>query len=326
MKRNLILCILVACAIVVLHLTSAARPRGAEPPAAERPPIVGVAHIGLYVSNLEQSREFYASVLGLADAFSLDKPTGGLMLTYFKVNDHQYVELFPELRRPDQDRLSHIAFETTDARRLRDYLAAKGVEVPAEIKPGLDGNLSFMVKDPDGHNVEFVQYLPGSLHEKHWGKDMPATRLGNRIIHVGVTVRDRAAADKFYKDILGFHETWQGGMKDTETDWVDMRVPDGTDWLEYMLNVRNPSPRTLGVMHHFAIGVTNVQSAYKKVVARGYKGEKPQIGRDGKWQLNLYDPDMTRVELMEYKLVRKPCCFPMTLSPGHVVQPAPAKL
>ena len=27
--------------------------------------------------------------------------------------------------------------------------------------------------------------------------------------------------------------------------------------------------------------------------------EEPQIGRDGKWQLNLYDPDDTRVELME---------------------------
>ncbi len=29
-------------------------------------------------------------------------------------------------------------------------------------------------------------------------------------------------------------------MKDDRTDWVDMRVPDGTDWFEYMLNVNNP--------------------------------------------------------------------------------------
>ena len=104
------------------------------------------------------------------------------------------------------------------------------------------------LKDPDGHTVEFVQLMPGSIHSRDFGKHLPDTRISQHIIHVGVTVRDRAAADKFYRDILGFQETWHGGMKDTETDWVDMRVPEGTDWLEYMLNVGdNPSPKTLGI-------------------------------------------------------------------------------
>ncbi len=78
-------------------------------------------------------------------------------------------------------------------------------------------------------------------------------------------------------------------MKDDRTDWVDMRVPDGTDWLEYMLNVHDPSPNQLGVMHHLALGVP----------------------RDGKWQLKLYDPNLTRAELMEPKPVEKPCCSPI---------------
>ena len=86
------------------------------------------------------------------------------MLTYFKVNDHQYIEVFPELKSETEDRLSHIAFETTDIQELRNYLASRGVKVPATLKPGLDGNVSMMLKDPDGHNVEFVQYMPGSLH------------------------------------------------------------------------------------------------------------------------------------------------------------------
>jgi len=48
------------------------------------------------------------------------------------------------------------------------------------------------------------------------------------------------------------------------------------------------------------------------VLKRGAKlDEKPQIGRDGKWQLNLYDPNFTRVELMEPKPVEKPCCSEM---------------
>ncbi|HXF27975.1 MAG TPA: VOC family protein, partial [Bryobacteraceae bacterium] len=146
----------------------------------------------------------------------------------------------------------------------------------------------------------------------NFGKFLPDTRISQRIIHVGITVQDRAAADHFYKDILGFHAIWHGGMTDDRTDWVDMQVPDGTDWLEYMLNVHNPSPHTLGVMHHLALGVPSAEAGYKIVVERGYKPpQPPQIGRDGKWQLNLYDPNGTRVELMEPKPVRAPCCSPM---------------
>jgi catechol 2,3-dioxygenase-like lactoylglutathione lyase family enzyme len=277
----------------------------------ERPPIVGVAHIGLKTDDLAAARHFYGHDLGYQEPFTLDKPSGGLMLTYFKVNDHQYIEVFPDLKSPAEDRLSHIAFETTNARHLRDYLEAKGVKVPAKLKPGLDGNLSFMIKDPDGHNVEFVQYMPGSLHSRSFGKYLPDTRVSQRIIHVGITVQNQAAADRLYHDILGFHSIWHGGRTDDVTDWVDMEVPNGTDWLEYMLNVHDPSPRTLGVMHHLALGVPNIQVAFKEVTQRGYKAAAPKIGRDGKWQCNLYDPDSTRAELMEFKPVQTPCCSPI---------------
>lgn len=277
-----------------------------------RPPIVGLAHIGLKTSDLAAARDFYGRDLGFAEAFSLDKPEGGLMLAYFKVNDHQYIEIFPGLKDDSEDRLSHICFETTDARQLRDYLASRGVTTPDKLKPGLDGNYSFMVKDPDGHNVEFMEYLPGSLHSRNFGKALPGDRISRHIIHAGIIVADREAADRFYRDILGFREMWHGGMTDDRTDWVDMRVPDGTNWLEYMLNVHNPSPKTRGVMHHLALGVPSVANAYQTLVARGVKaGEEPKIGRDGKWQLNLYDPDLTRTELMEPKPVRTPCCSPM---------------
>ncbi len=168
-----------------------------------------------------------------------------------------------------------------------------------------------MIEDPDGHRVEFVQYMPGSLHSNAFGKFMSDARISTRIIHVGITVKDQAASDHLYRDILGFHETWHGGMKDDRTDWVDMRVPDGTDWLEYMLNVHDPSPKQLGVMHHLALGVPSVAKGYKPSRPRLQSRQPPQIGRDGKWQLNLYDPNLTRAELMEPKPVEKPCCSPI---------------
>jgi lactoylglutathione lyase len=284
---------------------------GAGKPETPRPPIVGISHIALMTGDLAAARAFYGHTLGFQEPFTVNKPAGGLMLTYFKVNDHQYIEIFPELSTPTGDRLSHIAFETTNARALRDYLAARAVKVPDTLMPGLDGNLSFTAKDPDGHTVEFVEYLPGSLHSRNFGKFLPDTRISEHMIHLGITIRDRAAADRFYKDILGFQLMWYGGVTDDRVDWVDMRVPEGSDWLEYMLNVHNPSRQTLGVMHHFSLGVPDIQAARKTVVDRGYKAGQPQIGRDGKWQLNLYDPDHTRAELMEPKPVRKPCCSPM---------------
>jgi len=146
-----------------------------------------------------------------------------------------------------------------------------------------------------------------------------ATRIGSpvqvssSIIHVGFVVQNRTAMDH-YKDILGFHVYWHGGRKDDETSWVDMQVPDGTDWIEYMLNVPpNADHHTLGVMNHIALGVPDIKAAEAQLRKNGWSGsEQPKIGRDGKWQLNLYDPDDTRVELMEFTPSQQPCCAPYT--------------
>ena len=309
-KLSFALLVAVCAASTVVWSRSSAQHTGSE---VERPPIIGVAHMGLQVSDLNAADNFYGHVLGY-EHFSLNRPNGQLFLYYYKVNDHQYLEIYPTLTDLSQDRMTHIAFETTDIQRLRDYLAAKGVNgVPAMLKPGLDKNLSFSVKDPEGHRVEFVQYMPGSLHSSYFGKLLPSTRVSNRMIHVGVTIHDRQLADTFYRDILGFQVKWYGGRTDNETDWVDMRVPDGTDWLEYMLNVNNPTPQRLGVAHHFALGVQSIQPAYQTVLSRGYKPPAPpKIGRDGKWQLNLFDPNDTRAELMEFKPAETPCCSAMT--------------
>jgi len=279
-----------------------------------RPPIVGIAHFALKTSDLTAARAFYGHDLGFAELFTMNNPQGGVLFALFKVNDHQYIEVRPELKDAAEDRLSHLAFETTDARQLRAYLASKGVSVPAALETLRDGNLGFQVKDPEGHDIEFQQLLPGGMQAARFGQSMPESRISTRIIHAGLAVTDRAAADRFWRDILGFTEKWHGGRTDDAVDWVDMRVPEGTDWLEYMLNVQNPSPRALGVKHHFALGVPSVEAAYQKLEARGVKmPEKPKIGRDGKWQLNLFDPDLTRVELMEPKPVRTPCCSPMKM-------------
>jgi catechol 2,3-dioxygenase-like lactoylglutathione lyase family enzyme len=311
--------VLSACFFFFYFNSAAAQSSMGASPAIKRPPIVGVAHIGLKTADLAADRKFYTGLLGFQEPFNIEKPDGsGLALTYFKVNDHQYIEVFPTLKDPQEDRLSHISFETTDAEQLREYLASKGIKVPDKLPPRRDHDLGFDVIDPDGHDIEFMQYVPGSLHEKSFGKFMPATRISTHIIHVGFIVTDQAAEYHFYHDILGFNEFWHGGMTDTRTnDWVDMRVPDGKDWLEFMQNVKDPNDvHTRGVMDHLALGTPSAEASYQELLKRGLaeyapNQEKPKIGRDGKWQLNLYDPDLTRVEMMEPKPVEKPCCSPM---------------
>jgi len=277
--------------------------------AVERPPILGIANFVVKTDNLEEGRKFYTSVLGYDEVFKHKRPGVAADLAVFKVNDHQYIEVTQTLANEADDKMIQIGFETKDARRLRDYMAGKGVTVPAKISKDLDGNYSFAVKDPEGHQVEFVEYLKSSLHGRNYGKALSPKRISDHMLHVGVHVKSAEAQDKFYKDILGFRFQWKGGPQDDRIDWISMMVPDGNNWLEYMMSRDTPSPQQLGVWHHVCVGTLDIQALYKTVVARGYTPRRePNIARDGRWLLQLYDKHNTRTEVMIRKPVQKPSC------------------
>jgi lactoylglutathione lyase len=278
--------------------------------AADRPRIVGIANIAVKVDSLDEARKFYSGVLGMDEAFLTKDPSVAGNLACFKVNDRQYVEVSPTLK-GDEDRLIRIGFETDNAAKLRDYLAAKGVQVSAKAGKDANGNRSFEVKDPEGHTVQFVQYLRSSVHGRDFGKHLSARRISDHMLHVGVRVLDPAKVDAFYKDILGFRLQWKGGPTDTKFEWISVMVPDGYDWIEYMVRESQPTPQQLGVLHHYALESMDVKQVYQTVVDRGYKPPRdPNIARDGRWLLQLYDKNFTRTEMMVRKPVEKPCCSP----------------
>jgi catechol 2,3-dioxygenase-like lactoylglutathione lyase family enzyme len=134
------------------------------------------------------------------------------------------------------------------------------------------------------------------------------------MIHAGFVVKDSVAENRFYVDILGFRLYWQGGFKDDGTDWYELQVPDGPDWIEYMLNIpANADHKELAVQNHFSFGVKDVHTAAAQLRSRGYETfDGPEVGRDGKDSLDAYDPDDTRIEIMEITPVQKPCCHPYT--------------
>lgn len=272
-----------------------------------RPPINGVSHLAIYTSNAAAAEHYYVHDIGLKKGADPENSAG---VRYY-VNPAQFVEVLPLPTNAGNSRLDHIGYTTTDAEGLRKYLADHGYPVPDRVENGRDGSHWFDVEDPEGNKVQFLQPAPRPISMA--GSDP----IGRHIIHVGERVRSARAENAFYRDLLGFKPYWFGGMKPGEIDWVSQQVPNGHDWLEYMLEAGDGkiSQRQSGVLDHFSIGVVNMEQAVT-ALARGDRLDNPhspmQIGKDGKWQFNLFDPDQTRLELMEFTPVKAPCCSPFT--------------
>jgi catechol 2,3-dioxygenase-like lactoylglutathione lyase family enzyme len=285
--------------------------------AQSRPPILGISHMAVYASNRARAERFYVHDLGFKKGPDVENSEG---VRYY-VNQEQFIEVLPLPSNAGINRLDHIAYLTANAEGMRGWLGAHGVTTPPGVKHGQEGSVWFHVKDPEGNDVEFTQPPANLLAVKDTAKLYlldGADPIGRRIIHVGMLIHSRHAEDGFYRKLLGFRPYWYGGMHPPRLDWVAQQVPDGHDWLEYMLTGRRSgsiSQRQLGVMDHFSLGVVNMEQA---VTTLAYEGRLdnhhvgPQLGRDGKWQYNLFDPDGIRVELMEFSAVEQPCCSDFT--------------
>lgn len=271
---------------------------------AERPPILRIAHVALYVHDLEKAQAFYGELLGFAQPLRLYQEDGSTRVTTFKINDHQFIEIIPGFPKDQVDPLSHIALETSDVERLRVYLMEKGISVPQKVGKEDDGNLSFSVRDPDGHEVEFIQYLPDSPSMKIRGSYLGTARISDRITHVGLTVSNGAAADRFYKEILGLSEIWRIGMTGQEGGQIAMKLPEGTDAVEYVLTTRKVDRQNSGSLQHLCLQVPDIQNALEVLRERLMEKDPhviqlPVVGGNSRWQMKLLDPDGNVTELVE---------------------------
>jgi catechol 2,3-dioxygenase-like lactoylglutathione lyase family enzyme len=280
----------------------------------EHPSITGIAYVKIQVSDFVKAKAFYSAVqVGLQPQDAEQPPCDWCerLPSSGATAIHLGVVKLAAIDTAQPAHLEEIGFTTSDVKRLRDFLRRKKVAVKELTKCGDDS--CFATVDPEMHHITFVE--PSHILSLGMpGAYVAISRLHEGLIHAGFVVHDRAAMEHFYKDILGFRPYWHGGMKDDQTDWLDLQVPDGTDWIEFMLNVpADADKKLLGIMNHIALGVPDIHAAAKQLLTNGMKlTEEPKIGRDGKWQLNLYDPDDTRVELMEFTPTQKPCCSEYT--------------
>lgn len=272
--------------------------------AQQRPKIMGIAHVAYASHDIEASRAFYRDWLGFEEVNTWMSEEGKIAFTFFKINDHQFVELTPE-KEAGTDRLGDVSFETNDAEAMRRYLAAKGVAVPKEVTHGRIGNMAFKITDPAGHQVEFVQYMPQGKTMQDFGKHLGPERISTHMTHTGLIVTDLDPEYRFYTKVLGFTETWRGSSDGKTLSWINLKMPDSTDYVEFMLYKEAPEPTKRGSAHHICLVVPSVPEAVAKLKARPYAAtykrllEDDHVGRNRKRQSNLFDPDGTRTELME---------------------------
>jgi catechol 2,3-dioxygenase-like lactoylglutathione lyase family enzyme len=278
-----------------------------KPAFADELPLVGLAHVGIRVSDLEKSRAFYRDVLGYEEAFDTRKSDGSIAVAFFKINDHQFIELFPGLPADEVVPMTHIAMETDNIEKLHEMLQSRGVAVGPINKGPRDGNLSCAIRELPGQNLkflEFVQYLPDSLHSKAMGKALGPRRISTRLEHAGIIATDYEAAKQFYIEKLGFQETWSRKQENGQPFLVHLHMPGrGGDFVE-LSNKPKPLARpAAGMAAHFSLTVPDIKIAYQLTLDRGMTKDRkePRFGLDERWQFNLFDPDGTRAECMQPK-------------------------
>jgi catechol 2,3-dioxygenase-like lactoylglutathione lyase family enzyme len=284
-----------------------------------RPKIYGIAFVRIKATDFQKSSETFNKILGLRPGTNgctdVDDPC-------FVVNASQHIELTQAHPGDSGSFLDEVAFQTNSVRQMREYLLAHRVPVSA-IRTAAHGTPFIETQDPEGNRIAFVQTLSGIAVSR-----VTPAQISSRLFHAGFVVKNLNPMKHFYMDQLGFRLYWKGGFKDlpagtpeqdSDIDWFEIQVPDGSDWVEFMLNIpANADHQELGVQNHFCLGVPNMSEALDQLHKNGlpldskFADDKPEIGRDGKWQFDIFDPDMTRIELMEPAPTKSPCCNPYT--------------
>ncbi|AHK47238.1 hypothetical protein OV14_b0883 (plasmid) [Ensifer adhaerens OV14] len=136
----------------------------------------GFTHVALKVHDLDAQLSFYERVMGFREMFRLPNDDGSVFLVYLRINDRQYVELFPDAvgnaaPSPDARGYQHMCLEVADLDATVEVLRARGArmclwrddlsriyEVDGNaITLGRDGNRQSWIMDPEGNRIELME-------------------------------------------------------------------------------------------------------------------------------------------------------------------------
>jgi catechol 2,3-dioxygenase-like lactoylglutathione lyase family enzyme len=179
--------------------------------AQQVPPLAGIAHVALRVHSLADSIAFYES-LGYVQAFDLRRDNVPYE-SFIKINDRQFIELYPATAKTPDLGFLHLCFEGVDLQAIHDEYTSHGLQ-PTDVRKAGAGNLLFTLPgplEPNGpggkaipQNIEYTQYMPGSLHSNDFGQHLGKDRIADTLVGVSINFIDPAAATGFYFNDLSF--------------------------------------------------------------------------------------------------------------------------
>ncbi len=230
-----------------------------------------VAMVGLTVSDMDRSVDFYTRVLDferVSDAEvagsayeQLEGVAGGkLRVVRLRLGDEslQLTEFVGSPGRPappdsrSNDRwFQHVAIIVSDMdrayARLREFKVRQASTAPQLLPktiPSAAGIRAFYFRDPDGHPLEILQFPPDKGDPK-WQRGNG--RLFRGIDHTAIVVKNTGASLAFYRDVLGFRvagESLNFGMEQEHLNNVPgarLRITGlrsgrgpGVEFLEYL--------------------------------------------------------------------------------------------
>jgi len=257
--------------VLLLASLSAAGPVASEP-------LAGIAHVAFRVADLGRSRDFYNS-LGFEQAFAFTD-SGKPPVSYIKINDRQFIELYGPGEDSSSIGLMHLCYEASDIERVRKEYEARGLAAP-EGRKARAGNLLFSIRGPDGQTIEYTEYMPGSLHSDDRGKHLGRGRISDHLLGVVVPTRDLAATRDFYLKKLGFLSA-NSRRNDSQELWL--RLP-GDSGEELGLEEADAKPKIVFI-------VPNLLHAESDLRSRGL------VANVHSFSVSCTDPDGVIIEFI----------------------------
>jgi len=132
-----------------------------------------LAHLNFVTNDLSKTIDFYVNKLGMNVKFTLDNKDGQPFGYYFECGNSTFLEFFDQAMAAEVwggkvEELSkgtgykHFCLEVTGLDEFSKELKSKGVDV-SEISMGMDNSRQAWITDPDGNEIELMEYGPSSL-------------------------------------------------------------------------------------------------------------------------------------------------------------------
>ena len=137
-----------------------------------------LAHLNFVTNDLPGIIDFYVNKLRMKVKFTLNNKEGQPFGYYFECGNTTFLEFFDQTMAAEfwggkveeltiGTRYKHFCIEVTGLDEFCEDLKSKGVDV-SEISMGMDNARQAWIADPDGNQIELMEYGHSSLQLTGW--------------------------------------------------------------------------------------------------------------------------------------------------------------